>query len=300
MLRRWLALAASAALLSACANHVRYASDTFEREKREVVYVDAVIERQSAILKTPDVELALAIDETVVVRKLRSNVRFDVYTPYRSGYEIWEVPAGLVCLAPLLVLRVADTVGLGATSDENLADFSEFTWSAMNPLLNVESESRVRRNEISRQTEELDRSVKRELRPLAGAKLGLALDARKPQKRVTDAHGRVQVDLLALAPDSLPGRPRVLRVAVDGEGKRAPRVFDLALSQPLGSRLVQAVALRSRARAPGASPEAIGRSITELDALGFSAASLALEQELRTREYANLAWLARLDAALGP
>jgi hypothetical protein len=300
MLRRWLALAASAALLPACANHVRYASDTFEREKRKVVYSDAVVERQTSILKTPDVELALAIDETVIVRKMRSNVRFDVYTPYRSGYEIWEVPVGLVCLPVLLVGRVGDVVGLGVVSDEKLDDFSDFTWSAMNPLLNVESESRVRRNEISRQSEELDRDVVRDLRPLSRAKLALALDARKPKTLTTDAHGRVQVDLLALAPDSLPGRPRVLRVAVDGEGKRAARVFDLALSQPLANSLVRAVDLRRRARAPGASPEAIGRSITELDALGFSAASLALEQELRTREYANLAWLARLDAALSP
>jgi hypothetical protein len=300
MLRRWLALAAGAALLPACANHVRYANDSFERQKSEVVYVDAVVERQSSILKTPEVELALAIDETVIVRKLRSNVRFDVYTPYRSGYELWEVPVGIVCLPALLVLRVVDTVGIGVIPDEKLDDFSGFTWSAMNPLLNVESEDRVRRNEISRRTEELDREVKRDLRPLAGAKIGLALDTRKTQKRVTDAHGRLQVDLLALAPDSLPGRPRALRVAVAGKGKRAPRVFDLALSPPLSSRLVQAVEIRRRARAVGASPEAIGRSITELDALGFSAGALALEQELRTRENANVAWLARLDAALGP
>lgn len=300
MLRRWLAIAASPLLFAACTNHVRYTSDSFERSKREVVYAEALVEPQKQILKSPDVEILLEADETVVVRKLRSHVRFDEYTPYRSGYEVWEVPVGAVCLPVLVVLRVADTVGLGMVPDQKLDDFAGFTFSAMNPLLNLESETRVRRNEVSRETEELDRDVQRGLRPLAGAKLELALDARTPKKFKTDARGRVQVELLSLAPDSLPGRPRALRVSVEGEGKREARVFELPLSQTLASQLTHAVEIRRRARAPGTSPEAIGRSLTELDALGFSTSALALEHELRIREDANLAWLARLDAALRP
>jgi len=300
MLRRWLALIASTALLPACANHVRYTSDAFERPAREIVYSEAVVEPQTPILKRPDVELALAADETVIVRKLRSHVRFDEYTPYRSGYEMWEVPVGAVCLPTLLVLRVVDTVGFGFVPETKLDDFSSFTFSALNPLLNLESESRLRRNEVSRETEELDREVQRSLRPLADAKVDLALDARAPQRFKSDARGRVQVELLSLAPETLPGRPRVLRVSIEGEGKREPRVFELPLSPALSSQLARAVEVRRRARAPGTSPEAIGRSLAELDALGFSEAALSLERELRIREDANLAWLARLDSALRP
>jgi hypothetical protein len=92
----------------------------------------------------------------------------------------------------------------------------------------------------------------------------------------------------------------VLRVSVDGDGKREPTVLEIPLSHALGARLAQAIEVQRRARAPGASPEVVGRSLTELDALGFSASALALEAELRTRKDASAAWLSRLDAALHP
>jgi len=234
------------------------------------------------------------------VRKLRTRVRSDEYTPYKSGYEIWEVPVGTVCVPILIVLRAVDLVGLGFVPNRKLDDFSDFTFAAMNPLLNLESETRLRRNEVSRETEELDRSVERELRPLSGAKLALAIDPRTPYHVSSDARGRVHSELLALVPEDVPGRPRVLRVAVEGEGKREPHTVEIPLSHALSSRLAQALEVQRRARAPGATPEVVGRSLAELDALGFSASALALETELRGRKDASPGWLARLDAALHP
>ncbi len=300
MPRRWLAIVAGAALLPACANHVRYSSDAFETKAQEVVHIATVVEPPAPVLTSPDVDLELLADETAVVRKLRTRVRFDEYTPYKSGYELWEVPVGTVCLPILLIARVVDLVGFGLVPDESLDEFASFTFAAMNPLLNTESDSRLRRNEVSRETEELDSQVRRALKPLAGAPVALSLDARKPLAFTSDARGRVRLELLAIAPDTLPGRPRSLRVSVEGEGKRDRQVVELPISHALSARLVQAMASRSRAKSPGASPEAIGRSLTELDALGFASSALALENELRARAGANPAWLARLDAALHP
>ncbi|MEX2208341.1 MAG: hypothetical protein WEF50_19140 [Myxococcota bacterium] len=300
MSRRWLALLASAALLPACANHVRYSSDAFETKAQEVVHVATVVEPAGPVLTSSGVDLEILADETAVVRKLRTRVRFDEYTPYKSGYELWEVPAGTVCLPILLVARIVDLVGFGMVPDESLDAFAGWTFSAMNPLLNTESGSRLRRNEVSRETEELDSRVRRELKPLAGAEVVLSLDARTSKTFASDARGRVRVELLALAPDALPGLPRSLRVAVEGEGEREREVFELPISRTLATQLVQAMASRRRATSRGATPERIGRSLAELDALGFPASALALERELRTRAGANTAWLSRLDAALRP
>lgn len=300
MLQRLAALLAAAVLLPACANHVRYSSDAFETSMREVVRADTVVEAHARVLQQPELALDLFADETAVVRKLRTRVRSDEYTPYKSGYEIWEVPVGTVCVPVLVVLRAVDLVGLGLVPERGLDDFADFAFTAMNPLLNLESERRLRRNEVSRETEELDQSVERELRPLPGAKVALALDPRSPRRFSSDARGRVHSELLALVPDGIPGRPRVLRVSVDGDGKREPTVLEIPLSHALSARLAQAIEVQRRARAPGASPEAVGRSLTELDALGFSASALALEEELRSRKDASPAWLSRLDAALHP
>ncbi|MBM4335586.1 MAG: hypothetical protein FJ108_06690 [Deltaproteobacteria bacterium] len=298
MPRRLLAVLASTVLLPACANHVRYTGDAYRTSERDVVHAETVVEPQSVPLATPEVELALLADETAVVRKLRTRIRIEESTPYKSGYELWEVPLGTVCVPVLLVLRVVDLVGFGILPDASLDAFAGFTFSAMNPLLNVESESRVRRKEVSRETEELDREVRRELRPLAGAKLVLTLDATAPQTRTSDARGRVRVGLLELVPDRLPGRPRLLRLSIEGEGERERQTLELPISHSLASRLVRALELRSQLRAPGATPEAIGRTLLELDGLGFSAAALSLETELRARESANPVWLARLDSTL--
>ncbi len=298
MPRRLLALLASIALLPACANHVRYTSDAFRTSARDVVNSELVVDANGPVLATPEVELLLLADETAIVRKLRTRIRLEEYTPYKSGYEFWEVPAGTVCLPVLLVLRVVDLVGFGFLPDASLDGFASFTFTAMNPLLNLESESRVRRNEVSRETEELDREVHRELRPVVGGRAALSLDATASQIRTSDARGRVRFGLLELVPDQLPGRPRVLRVSVDGDGERKRETIELPLSHSLSSRLVQALEIRRRARTPGATPESIGRTLAELDGLGFSASALALETELRTRERANSAWLLRLDAAL--
>jgi len=300
MLRRLLALLAGTALLPACANHVRYSSDAFETSVREVVHADTVVEPRERVLQKPELELDLLADETAVVRKLRTRVRSDEYTPYKSGYELWEVPVGAVCVPVLTVLRVVDLVGLGLVPDRSLDDLAGFTFAALNPLLNLESETRLRRKEVSRETEELDRSVERDLRPLPGARLALAIDPRSPVRFSSDARGRVHSDLLALVPEGLPGRPRAVRVAVEGDGKRDPHVIEIPLSHALAARLAQAIEVRRRARAPGAAPEAVGRSLAELDALGFSASALALETELRARTDASPAWLSRLDAALHP
>jgi hypothetical protein len=300
MLRRLVALLASTALLPACVNHVRYSSDAFETSVREVVHADTVVEPHERVLQKPEVELDLLADETAVVRKLRTRVRSDEYTPYKSGYELWEIPVGTVCVPVVIVLRAADLVGLGVVSGRSLDDFSDFAFTAMNPLLNLESESRLRRREVSRETEELGRTVERELKPLPGAKLALAFDPRAPHHFSSDALGRVHTELLALVPEDLPGRPRSLRVTVEGEGKREPQMVEIPVSRALGARLAQALEVQRHALAPGASPELVGRSLAELDALGFSASALALENELRSRKDASPAWLARLDAALRP
>jgi hypothetical protein len=206
----------------------------------------------------------------------------------------------VVCVPLLVVARVVDFVGFGLVPDKSLDEFAGFGFSALNPLLNTESRSRVRKREVSRETEELDREVTRQLEPLAGAAVSLAIDARAARTFHSDARGRVRLELLELAPDTLPGRPRALRVTIEAEGERERHAVELPIAHSLSARLTRALESRSRAQAPGATPEQIGRSLAELDALGFSASALALETELRARPGANAAWLARLESAMHP
>lgn len=300
MFRRALALGSAAALLSGCVNHVRYSSDAFEHSVRDVVNSETVVDAHAPVLVAPRLDLELAADETAIVRRMRTVVRNDEYTPYRSGPETWEVPVGLLCLPAMLFANAGHAVGLDLAQPRSLGRFTSWTLVAVNPLMNLGAEGRMRREEVSRESEELDHEVRRELRPLAGVRLALALDPRAPRRFVADARGRVSVELLALAPPELSGGPRVLRVSVDGEETREPHVVELPISRALAGRIERGARLRAAARAPGASPEAVGRALATLATLGFSDSAVALETELRTRAADDRGWLARLDSALRP
>jgi hypothetical protein len=198
------------------------------------------------------------------------------------------------------VMNASSALGLPLTDDRRTAEFTTWSVTALNPLMNLESRGRLRREEVSRESEELDREVRRELRPLAGVRLALALDPRAPKRFASDARGRVSVELLALAPLDLSGGPRMLRVSVDGDETREPHVVELPIARALGARVARAARMRAAARAPGASPEAVGRALAQLADLGFVESALGLEAELRTRSAHDRAWLARLDSALRP
>jgi hypothetical protein len=194
----------------------------------------------------------------------------------------------------------ASALDLRFAPDKRTAEFTAWSVTALNPLMNLPSHARLRREEVSRESEELDRDVRRERRPLAGVRLALALDPRSPKRLRADEHGRVSTDLLALLPPELEAGPRVLRVSVDGEETREPYVVELPLARELSARLVRAARLRAAARAPGAPPEAVGRSLAALSALGFPESAVGLEVELRAGAARDRAWLARLDDALRP
>jgi hypothetical protein len=300
MFRRALALGAAVALLTACANRVRYSTEAFEHPVRDVVSSETIVDARGKVLTRPRLELALSADETTIVRRMRTKVKSEEYTPYRSGPETWEVAVGVLCLPAVGVMNGARALGLGFTSEKRTAELTTWSLTAANPLMNLPSDTRVFRNEVSRESEELDRDVRREARPLAGERLALALDPRSPKRFTADARGRVSVELLTLVPADLRDGPRLLRVSVDGEETREPRVVELPLSPELSARLARGARLRAAARAPGASPETVGRTLAALTSLGFGESAVGLESELRARAARDRAWLARLDDALGP
>lgn len=295
---RALALALCLATAFGCANHVRFDDEIREFETRDVIRATTRIATREPVIGQPFVELALAADERVRVRRRETLVRLDEETPWRVQNELWEVPAGLVA-APLFVgLHAADKMCLGLIPDEAIDAGMDFGFAALNPGLNVESEARLRGREVSRRSRELERDEEDQTRPLADTPVVLSLAQGPSERVVSDAAGRVRIELLALVKDVPAVPPRVLRVEVAGEGARKPAVLELPLTRRIAARVARAAKERAAARAPGVSAEAAAQSLVALDALGFPESALALERELRDEQHANGAWLSRLDLAL--
>ncbi|HXX47915.1 MAG TPA: hypothetical protein VEN47_06790, partial [Myxococcota bacterium] len=225
-------------------------------------------------------------------------VRLDEETPWRLQNELWEVPTGLVAVPFFVAVRASNKMCLGLIPQDFIDGGLDFAFAALNPLLNVESETRLEGREISRQSRDLRSDEERSTRPLAGVPVRVALARQPGVELASDATGRVRVDLLALFEGAPGAAPRSLRVEVAGDGLRSPAALELPLSGRIRARLLEGAHERAAARAPEASAETAARALVALDALGFRDSAQTLERELREREQANTAWLARLDLAL--
>jgi len=292
------ALAISLLALAGCANHVRFSDEVRQRETRVVTHAATRIEMREAVIAQPFAELALSADEVLQVRSRETLVHLDEETPWRPLNELWEVPTGLVTAPFFVALRASDKLFLGLIPDAFIEDGTDYGFAALNPALNVESDARVRGREISRRSRELERDEERKSRTLGGTELSLSLGQGRSERVLTDAQGRARVELLALVDGAPKSSPRVLRIEVPGDGVRAPAVLERPLARQMSARLLRGAQVRAALRKAGASPDAVAQALLQLDALGFSESALALEHELRARQGANAAWLARLDLAL--
>ncbi|MFI5316491.1 MAG: hypothetical protein ACHQ6T_12385 [Myxococcota bacterium] len=298
MLSRALGLAFCVLAATGCANHVRFDEEVREHETRDVTRASARIEARDAVVAQPFVELSIEADELVQIRRRETLVRLDEETPWRAQNELWEVPTGLVAVPAFLALRASNKLLLGLIPDDVISSGTDFAFAALNPALNVESETRVRGREVSRRSRDLDTSEEQHRRPLAQTPVVFSLAQSPSQHAITDSAGHVRVELLSLLTDVPASPPHLLHIEVAGDGVRKTAVLELQLSRQIAARVVRAAQARAAARAPGASAESAAQALVALDALGFPQSALALERELREHRAADGAWLARLNLAL--
>jgi len=262
MLRRWAALGLCAAAALGCANHVRFDEEVREHESRDVTRAATRIDAPAPVVASPALELVVSVDETVLVRRRETLVRLDEETPWRLENELWEVPTGLVAVPFFVGVRASNKLCLGLIPQDFIDGGTDFAFAALNPALNVESETRVEGREVSRSTRELKPDEERSTRPLAGAAVTVALGHAPAVALSTDATGRLHVDLLALvdgvraraaAHEPDPGAPARRRArARDGTRASGERRDRCARSLRARGDGLPGQRRRARARAAGA------------------------------------------------
>ena len=293
-----IALAISALALAGCANHVRFDDEIRERETRVVTHAAPRIELREAVITQPFVELAVSADEAVEIRRRETLVHLDEETPWSPVNELWEVPTGLVTVPFFIAVRGSNKMLLGLIPDKFIDSGTDYAFAALNPALNVESDERLVGHEVSRRSHELESKQELETRSLGDTELSVSLGNGASKRVVTDAAGRVRIELLSLLDGVPASAPRVLHVEVPGDDVRASTALELPLARKMSAGVVHAARARAEARIDGATPRAVAQALLQLDSLGFSESALALEQELRDRQHANAGWLSRLDLAL--
>lgn len=218
-------------------------------------------------------------------------------TPYDGSREFVEVPLGLVSVPLSFGLHVLRIGTLFFVPGELVADYTAWTFSALNPAMNVEDSDRIKRERIGQrkyQIEEADieREIDREpvveedvevllvfsdargdLLPAEGFPANGAVRAKPGPSGVLSVH------LLDLMPDDLPGRPVAVEFRVLVEGANPiRRSLTSALEQRLYESHRPLVAVRK-----GTSGAEVSADIAELYNKGWREYALTAIEVARAR-----------------
>ncbi len=217
------------ALATGCANSLRTLELEDGLERRDSTSASYDIQAPEGPLRTALVVLQVQLEEVTVTSSARTVRRVEDITPYQSLRELYEVPGGLVALPLSFVWNALDVALLGFIPNEVVEPFTYWTFAALNPLLNTESESRVERRELDSRVLPSTNETQRAERPAAGQWIDVALAGAPSVRLATDDAGSLSVFL-----DELPwprdlGIPRRVVATVptaDGEGARAEIELD--------------------------------------------------------------------------
>ena len=292
-------LALAALVVSGCANHVRYVESSSDRRSSEVVERQFAVRGPGAVVADASLKLEFEKRETLAWQTERTKTRTEEYTPYQPSRELYEVPGGLVSLPLSFVFNVTDVLLFGYIPNEIVNSYTFWTFAALNPALNAENALRVEKGEVASEIEKLEGEKQVQTTPLARFAVAISLDAGEPHTRVTDAEGRLDLDLLELLPRTLGWPPR--RVGLEGRDPKSGQSVITQffyLDRQLSERLLRAAPLLAAHGAPGAGVAELSRAVYGLDQLGFRKESAQLQDAVYGRWEASPELLREFRAAL--
>jgi hypothetical protein len=261
-------LAAMALCALGCANHVRFLD--VQEERLDTVRVDAEyeIEAGDARILSSEIQLAFFQIEHFEDRTEQTTIKYEEYTPYQPARELYEVPTGLVSVPLSIAFNALRVASLFYIPGDMVEGYTNWTYAALNPFMNVESSERVVRERIAVTDVEKFSEHRRVRIPLVGAPVAARYDLGAPAALVTGEEGVVTFHLLDVVSASMGPRPRKLHVYLEKEGSSDVR-HEYFIRRGLARQL--GLARRPMLIVNGIpdDPEALGEALYALDRLGF-------------------------------
>ena len=277
-----IALVTLTSLCTACANHVRFVDVKDDIRAKSVAESRVVIEPRADVLDTERVALRFAREDRVDARDRTTVTKIDEFTPYSVAHELYEVPVGLVSIPLSLVFNAVDGVLLGWVPNKLVDGYTYWTFAALNPFMNAESDARIDHREVGKVQKDGDAREELVSTPLRDVEVGVQLDELPPVRLRTDATGSVSIDLLELAAASY-GSVRKVTIAIPAADARPAFSQGMYVGRELSERLIAASTHVRTLEESSASASALAEAVQMLDRLGFRAQSLRLEDEVRAR-----------------
>ncbi len=266
--------------LSGCANQIRLEEADHEIPRNELIKQSFSIDGAGDLIESPQVNLHFS---TVAVynRKIEFvTIRTEEFTPYSGWREFYEVPAGLITAGPAIVFKVLDVLTLDFIPNNASNGFATWSFAALNPFLNAQSEKRSTTLMTEDITGETEVTVETLREPLANLPVHVRINATPAEELKTNDEADLSFHLLDILPGRIEETPRKLIVSGPPGSTAAGMREEIFIGRELGQDLVTASNYLVRYDATRYSLEFLATSIYTLDQLGFKAYSLRLEDRV--------------------
>ena len=262
-----------------CANHVRTVEHVDERERAKVIDVQHSFDTPEDLVRSPRLHVEVSVEEVLEARIERTVVTVEESTPYSPLRELYEVPLGAVSLPFALLIQVGDVLLLGTLPDGFVDGYSRWTVTALNPVMNVESSTRIEQRELDRDVR-VGTPVRTVVRgPLEYYPIQVSFEGGAAAVVHTDKGGHAAVHLLDVASAGMQAPPRKLEIRLPETSLERT----LFLDRRLTSRIWQARLWLEVLAKPDPTPEELVEAISAIDQLGFPRYSLEAEDVIHER-----------------
>lgn len=282
-------LLAMAFLLGGCANSLpiqKTVETNVERELKSYT-LDITTSEGRSIVNSPLLQVSVQGAKTFTVKSFEHQVAYNVFTPYQGLRELYEIPVGIATLPVAVTVNMADFLLLGLIPNSLTDTLLDVSFAGLNPFMNIESESRFKKEVLSEEKKLIDEKEEFVKKPLAGGTLTIAAGTAKITQTL-DANGKAEVALLPLGSALTEGEEHLLLEA-ESEGTKA--TLQLDFGRQLEARIKQAAAIAGKysaealtaaSNADGAAPDikAMAADIATLSKMGFDKESKGLEKML--------------------
>ncbi len=270
-------VAVSGLLFPGCANTVRKDKSTETVITRTPRHAISFI-RYSDYAKDPSI-INIIVNKEVNVKVVHAEdeIYNELETPYSGWRELYEVPAGIGVFPAALVVNILDFASLGVIPNWMTDDMLDYSFAAMNPCMNAESDSRVVKHELRHENKIVDQYVDSRKLTAVGAEVRIMDGKKELQRLTTDEYGEVKLSLFTpIYLDQIESLAELnIIIKVDDLGK--PDIANIVLPRRLRYRLVKArEAIKLYRKQP--TPQTLARTVMLLEDLKFSRQSLIFER----------------------
>jgi hypothetical protein len=289
-------------LFTGCANHIKNVAVKDTRIERKIKKEDYFITLASKnkVIQNPEINITI---EKLVKRQVTHyeiTQGKELFTPYQGWRESYEIPMGVGLFPCALAVSAADFASLGFIPNRFTDDLLDYSFTAMNPCLNIEDEKRVLLKNRKLEKRKIDTRNEVIKLPVAGIKVKLcSVNSNKPLLMIkTSTDGRAEINFLhkKLLKSDFHSQREFALIVVNNKGKTVART-QLLLDRLLSIKLKKAIKIIGKFHA-NETPKGLAETIWELEKLKFPKVALNLEKKCLVDHAKDKAFSSRFATAM--